>query len=109
MATFVDMIKKWLGLTPPPDYAEMLRKGAVIVDVRTKNEFAGGHIRGSLNLPLQSLSEQKTKHLPNKNQIIITCCASGMRSASAKKMLQASGYTQVYNAGSWSKLQQYLI
>ena len=41
----------------------------------------------------------------NKNQVIITCCASGMRSASAKSYLKSAGYQQVYNAGSWYSLK----
>jgi rhodanese-related sulfurtransferase len=43
--------------------------------------------------------------LKDKNQPIITCCASGMRSASAKSILQSNGFTQVYNGGGWSSLQ----
>ncbi|MEN9700631.1 MAG: hypothetical protein RLZZ301_1829 [Bacteroidota bacterium] len=87
------------------DYKELVAQGAVIVDVRTPSEYKGGHIRGSINVPLQSLQSHLSK-LP-KNKTIITCCASGMRSGSAKSMLAAAGFT-VYNGGGWMSLNQKL-
>ena len=48
---------KWLGLTPV-NYSDLLDRGAVIVDVRTKGEYSSGHIRGSVNIPLDRLSDQ---------------------------------------------------
>ncbi|MBP8067673.1 MAG: rhodanese-like domain-containing protein [Pedobacter sp.] len=47
--------------------------------------------------------------LTNKNKAIITCCASGMRSASAKSILKSSGYAEVHNGGGWSSLQSKII
>ncbi|MFM7724102.1 MAG: rhodanese-like domain-containing protein, partial [Bacteroidota bacterium] len=58
---------------------------------------------GSKNIPLQSL-QQQMKNLP-KDKAIITCCASGMRSGSAKSMLQNNGFKEVYNGGGWLSLQ----
>lgn len=88
---------------PSVDYAQLVKNGAVILDVRTPGEYAGGHIKGSKNIPLQSL-QQQLKNLP-KDKAIITCCASGMRSGSAKSMLQNNGFKEVYNGGGWSSLQ----
>jgi rhodanese-related sulfurtransferase len=51
---------------------------------------------------------QHLGQLKDKNKTIITCCASGMRSASAKSILQSNGYTTVYNGGGWSSLQNKL-
>jgi rhodanese-related sulfurtransferase len=84
----------------------MVANGAIIIDVRTKGEFAGGHIKNSVNIPLQEL--QKNMKKINKDMVIITCCASGMRSASAKSILQSAGYSQVYNGGGWSSLNNKL-
>ena len=75
--------------------------------MRSKGEFRGGHIKGSLNIPVDVL-RQNLNQLQNKNQVIITCCASGMRSTSAKSILKASGYTEVYNGGGWSSLNSKL-
>ena len=88
---------------PKVDFAELVTKGAVIVDVRTKAEFGGGHIKDSLNIPLQNL-EDNLKRLP-KDRALITCCASGGRSASAASILKSKGYAQVYNGGGWYSLQ----
>lgn len=100
-------IKKLLGIGPPTNYKQLLNEGGIILDVRTKGEFAGGHIKGSINIPVDQLSSQLVK-LKNKNQPIITCCASGMRSASAKGILVSNGYSQVFNGGGWHSLQSKL-
>lgn len=100
----IEALKSLFGLGPKVDYAELIRKGAIVLDVRTKSEYAGGHIRGSLNIPVDQLGNN-TKRFTDKNKTIITCCASGMRSGAAKSMLKSKGYTQVYNGGSWMSLQ----
>lgn len=98
-----DTIKKMLGFGPATNYAELIKNGAIIVDVRTKGEYSSGHIKGSINIPLDVLGSSLSK-FKDKNQTIITCCASGMRSASAKGILQSNGYQSVYNGGGWSSL-----
>jgi phage shock protein E len=85
------------------DYAQLMDEGAVILDVRSHDEFVSGHIKGSVNIPVNKLSENLNK-LKSKNKPIITCCASGMRSASAKGLLESKGYTKVINGGSWQSL-----
>jgi rhodanese-related sulfurtransferase len=99
----IDTLKKIFGIGPATDFKALMQQGAQIIDVRTAGEYAGGHIKGSINLPLQQLSSQMGK-LKDKNQILITCCASGMRSASAKSILKQAGYQQVYNGGGWYSL-----
>ncbi|MCO5259083.1 MAG: rhodanese-like domain-containing protein [Crocinitomicaceae bacterium] len=93
---------KLFGLGPKVDYKELLQNGAQIIDVRTKQEYQGGHIKGSINIPLQSLSTNLSKI--KKDKAIITCCASGMRSASARNILKANGCKDVYNGGGWMSL-----
>ncbi len=103
----IQAIKNLLGIGPKVDLGELIDNGAVIVDVRTKGEFSGGHVKGSMNIPLDQLNKN-LKKLKNKDQAIITCCASGMRSASAKGMLKRAGYNNVYNGGSWMKVDGYV-
>jgi phage shock protein E len=103
----LDTIKNLLGFGPKVDYAELVKKGAIILDVRSKGEYASGHIKGSTNISVDTIASNLGK-LKDKNQPIITCCASGMRSASAKSILTSKGYTQVYNGGSWGSLQNKL-
>lgn len=99
----INKLKEMLGFKPAPDYKALLNEGGVIVDVRTKAEYAGGHIKGSKNIPLQALNSNLNS-LRNKDKPVITCCATGMRSASAKSLLKSKGYTNVYNGGSWTGL-----
>lgn len=100
----IEILKKILGLGPRIDYTQLLQEGAVIIDVRTRPEFNGGHIRGSKNIPLNSLG-QNFKKIGDKNKPVITCCASGMRSASAKNILEMAGFAEVHNGGGWRSLQ----
>lgn len=100
-------LKKILGISPSVNYSELVQQGGIILDVRSKAEFSGGHIKGAINIPVTSLSSQ-LHQLKDKNKPIITCCASGMRSASAKSILQSNGYQYVYNGGSWLNLENKL-
>jgi len=98
----IEKIKSLLGIKTI-DYAALIKSGAEIIDVRSKGEYAGGHITGSKNIPVNTLANHISKL--NKNKPIITCCASGARSGMAKSMLQNNGFKQVYNGGSWHSLQ----
>jgi phage shock protein E len=102
----IQRIKNILGIGPKVNLEELIANGATIVDVRTKGEYAGGHAKGSVNIPLDQLGGN-LKKLKGKEHPIITCCASGMRSASAKSFLKTRGYTRVYNAGPWQTLNKY--
>jgi phage shock protein E len=84
------------------DLKEMVKNGAQIIDVRTPAEFQGGHIKGAVNIPLQVLDKNLGKI--RKDRPVITCCASGMRSGSAKSILKSKGY-EVHNGGGWTSLQ----
>jgi rhodanese-related sulfurtransferase len=99
-----DTIKKLFGFAPSVNYAQLVKDGAIIVDVRSKGEYSSGHINGSINISVDTLQSNLGK-LKDKNRTIITCCASGMRSASAKSILKSNGYTSVYNGGGWSSLK----
>ena len=98
-----ETIKNLFG-SEKTDYAQLIKDGAIILDVRSKGEYAGGHIRGSINIPVNHL-ESSLHKLQDKNKPIITCCASGARSASAKSILKSNGFTEVHNGGGWSSLQ----
>ena len=100
----LNAIKQLFGFGPKVDLAELVKQGAIILDVRSKGEFTGGHIKGSINIAVDVLSSNLSK-LKDKEKPIITCCASGMRSASAKSILKANGYTNVHNGGSWMSLR----
>lgn len=99
----INAIKNLFGFGSKVDYAELVEQGAIILDVRSKGEYEGGHIKGSINISVDTLSNNLNKL--KKDKPIITCCASGMRSASAKSILKSNGFTEVYNGGGWHSLQ----
>jgi phage shock protein E len=99
----INILKNIFGFGPKVNFSELMEKGATIIDVRTKGEFQGGHIKSSINVPLQNLQNNLSKL--SKSKPIITCCASGVRSASAISILKSNGFTEVYNGGSWTSLQ----
>ncbi|MFT5819921.1 MAG: phage shock protein E [Crocinitomix sp.] len=82
------------------DYTELINDGAVVIDVRTKEEFRSGHSKGSKNYPLQSLGT-KIKGLEGKTIVLV--CRSGARAGQAKRMLESKGIT-AYNAGAWQNV-----
>jgi rhodanese-related sulfurtransferase len=103
----LETIKNIFGLGTKTDYSELIKQGAIILDVRNKNEFSEGHIKNSINIPVDQLSNSLSK-LKDKNKCIICCCASGMRSGTAKRILESKGYKAVFNGGGWNSLQNKL-
>ena len=80
---------------------DLLKKGAVIVDVRSTAEFMGGSNPNSVNIPLDQLSAQSLGKFAKETPIVL-CCASGMRSGMAVSTVKSFGYSNVVNAGPWT-------
>jgi len=72
---------------------------AIILDVRTEEEFAEGHIPDAVLIPDYELSARAADELPNKDALILIYCRSGRRSVDASHILVNQGYTQVYEFG----------
>jgi len=86
--------------------AEIIKeKLGTIVDVRSPGEFIGGNVAGSINIPLQEIT-QRMDELKNLNQPLILCCASGNRSGQAHGYLAQQGL-DCYNGGSWLDVNFY--
>ncbi|MFN5355236.1 MAG: rhodanese-like domain-containing protein [Bacteroidota bacterium] len=96
----LNTLKNLLGISTGPTVKELLADEALIIDVRSPGEFAGGHVPGALNIPLDRLVREISR-LEDKDQAIVTCCASGMRSASAAAILRSEGFLRVANGGAW--------
>ena len=93
---FFDFLKK-------PDISAGLERfrataGAMLLDVREADEYADGHIPGSINLPLSSLDTAEIT-VPEKDRPLFVYCLSGARSAQAVARLQKMGYKNVENIG----------
>ena len=73
--------------------------GHVIVDVRSKDEYAAGHIPGAICIPNESITNTQPAELPDLNQVILVYCRSGNRSRQASQKLYDMGYTNVYEFG----------
>jgi rhodanese-related sulfurtransferase len=99
----INIIKNLFCVSSKVDYKELIKNGAQIIDVRTPEEYALGHIEGSINIPLNELTVKLSKI--KKNVPVITCCASGIRSSSAKSTLLSLGFTNIYNGGGWISLK----
>ncbi len=96
-------IKKLMGGSGVDVHA-LIANGAKIIDVRTPGEFSSGHVKGSVNIPLDQISS-KLKTL-KKDETYVLCCRSGMRSGNATRIMNAAGFTKAYNGGSWMNLKK---
>lgn len=94
-------IKKLFGIKSI-DYADLMAQGATIIDVRSPQEFAGGHVPNSINIPLGDIHNQIAR-LKKEGKPIIACCRSGARSGRATGMLKSAG-VEAYNGGAWSSV-----
>ena len=74
-------------------------KDYVIIDARTEEEFAEGHIENAMLIPEYEISERAEKELPDKEQLILVYCRSGRRSKIASEELVKLGYTNVKEFG----------
>lgn len=86
------------GTTPSSDVHKLVEDGATLLDVRSPEEFASGHIDGALNIPVDSL-EGRVGELGEPNTPVVVYCASGVRSNRAKKLLVAKGFASVHDLG----------
>jgi phage shock protein E len=82
---------------------DFVTKSAIIIDVRTVGEFREGHIKGSKNIPLDTINA-RVAEIKNLNKPVIVCCRSGMRSAQAASVLKSAGI-EVINGGGWQSLE----
>lgn len=83
--------------------SEVIKNGAILVDVRSQGEFSMGSVKGAVNIPLDRLSSQLGKL--KKDKTIVVFCASGMRSSQAKSILNRNGFENVINGGGWRSVQ----
>ncbi len=102
------ILLKRLGLVDAKKARELLANGAVVVDVRSVEEFRSRHLPGAVNIPLQQLHEDAPRRLPQKDQVLLLHCLSGTRSGMARRTLKNMGYTLVYNIGSYHRAAQIL-
>jgi rhodanese-related sulfurtransferase len=91
----------WAALATLLEMQDLLAQGATVVDVRSPAEFATGHAKSAINIPLDEL-ERRIGELDREKPVVL-CCASGGRSGRACALLAAMGYN-AHNAGPWANL-----
>lgn len=84
---------------------DKIKQGALVLDVRTAGEFAGGHYTGAVNIPVQEL-KNRISELGSTNRAVVVYCAAGVRAGKAKQILLDAGFKDVTNAGGLSDLQK---
>lgn len=102
------VLLKRLGLVAPAKAGELLRSGAIVIDVRSAAEFQARHLPGAVNVPLDALGEQIGRYAPTREQPILLHCLSGGRSGLAKAMLKRHGYVNAFNLGSYGRAEKIL-
>lgn len=81
----------------------MNASGPTVVDVRTREEFEGGHVPGSVNVPLNEIPE-RMEEIRSMPKPVILCCRSGARSENALRFLEHAGLTDLENGGPWQSV-----
>lgn len=89
---------KLFKLPDKNDMRDKINNGALLLDVRTKEEYNTGHVEGSVNIPVSDLVGDIV--MVSKDNLIIAVCESGIRSAHAVRLLNDNGF-KAYNGGSW--------
>ena len=87
---------------------EHLKSGARVIDVRSPGEFNSGHLAQAINIPVDEIETALPRRVKDNNQVLLLHCASGMRSSTAKKILNGMGYANVFNLGSYGRAESIL-
>lgn len=75
---------------------KLLKKGAMLIDVRSPQEFKEGHFEGAINIPEYEIKNKIEEAAQDKSQVIVLYCTSGYRSKKAKEALEKMGYENVF-------------
>lgn len=96
-------------VTDPAAARKLIADGAVVLDVRTPEEFEDAHVPGAVNVPVQDVAQRvaEVERLVggDKSRPVVVYCGVGGRAAKAKQELEASGFTQVVNGGGYKDLR----
>lgn len=97
------VMMKRSGRISTKEAADYVKKGAMIVDVRTAAEFDTGHLMQAVNMPLDRIDMLLPITVKDKDKVILLHCQSGLRSGLAKNKLAGLGYKNAYNLGSYDR------
>jgi len=86
---------------PEAGAKEAMQAGARLIDVRTAQEYAEGHLKGAINIPVDALAARMSE-LGSKTDAVVIYCRSGKRSARAKQLVLDAGFNSVHDLGAMS-------
>ena len=96
---------KRASFVPAEVARQHLQAGALVVDVRSPDEFQGGHLPNAINIPLGRLREELPRQVPDQSRVLLLHCLSGTRSAVARQQAKRLGYPNVFNLGSYGRAE----
>ena len=76
---------------------DKLSQGAILIDVRSNQEYREGHLQGAINIPDFEIEKRVEREIPKKNQLLVLYCQYGGRSRSSMLIMKKMGYTNIYN------------
>lgn len=97
------MFMRRSGQIPVKDASELVRQGAMIIDVRTPAEYSRGHLSQAFNMPLDEVDGLLPNKVKDRERVILVHCQTGLRSRKAKERLEKIGYKNVYDLGSYER------
>ena len=104
LATFC--LLKRMSFVSEATARQHLAKGALVIDVRSPEEFQNGNVPNAINIPLGELRDSLPLRVKDRNQVLLLHCLSGGRSAIAQQQLKGMGYTTVFNLGSFARAKE---
>jgi phage shock protein E len=97
---------KRMSFVPADVARKHLREGALVIDVRSPEEFRGRHLPQAVNIPLGGFRESLPRHVKDKGQVLLLHCLSGGRSGIAQQQARRLGYRNVFNLGSYGRAER---
>jgi phage shock protein E len=107
-AFIVFLLLKRVVLVSRKAAIEFLRRGAMVIDVRTPAEFQARHLPGAINIPLGDIRAEVSDRVPDQKQVLLLHCLSGGRSGIAVRALKRLGYVNVFNLGAYGRAEKIL-
>jgi len=101
------MLKR-AGQVSAKDALAYLKRGALVIDVRSHGEFSAGHLPDTINIPLEEIKTALPAQVEDKSRVLLLHCRSGMRSGLAQRELKSLGHTNTFNLGSYGRAESIL-
>ena len=97
------MVMRRSGQVPVKEGKDLVKRGAMVIDVRTQAEYNTGHLSQAFNMPVDEIEGLLPGKVKDKSRVILLHCKTGLRSKKAKDMLTRQGYTNVFDLGSYER------